>query len=116
MSRFVNLVLLPVMLIGAAVTFDMKLKSEKAAERVFQLENAVEEQKNAIQLLRAELSVLVQPARLEAAVEHYAEHFKLEDFELSQYATVDEIPLKPAGPADEEAIADMVDGSGSDVR
>lgn len=115
MSRIVNLVLLAVMLVGAAVTYDMKLKSERAAERVFQLENAVEEQKDAIQLLRAELSMLVQPGRLQVAVEHYADHFKLEDFDLSQYATVDEIPLKPAGPADEAAVADIIDGGGRDI-
>jgi hypothetical protein len=116
MSRVVNLVLLAIMLVGAAVTYDMKLKSERAAERVFQLENDVEEQKDAIQLLRAELSMLVQPLRLQVAVERYADHFKLEDFDLSQYATVDEIPLKTTGPADEAAVADIIDGSGRDIR
>jgi hypothetical protein len=110
MSRLVNLVLLTVMLVGAAVTYDMKLKAEKAAERVVRLESAVQEQKDAIQLLRAELSMLVQPGRLQAVVEHYADHFKLEDFQRSQYATVEEIPLKPPGPADGKAVADMIDG------
>jgi hypothetical protein len=43
-------------------------------------------------------------------VEHYADHFKLEDFQRSQYATVEEIPLKPPGPADGKAVADMIDG------
>jgi hypothetical protein len=116
MNRVVNLVLLAVMLVGAAVTYDMKLQSELAAERVVQLENAVEEQKDAIQLLRAELSLLVQPGRLQAVVEHYADHFKLTDFELSQYAAVDEIPLKPADSADEEALAEIIEGSGRDIR
>jgi len=116
MSRVVNLVLLAIMLVGAAVTYDMKLKSEKAAEKVFQLENAVEEQKDAIQILRAELSMLVQPGRLQVAVEHYADHFKLEDFDRSQYATVDEIPLKMTSPADEAAVADVIDGNSRDIR
>ena len=116
MSRVVNLVLLTIMLVGAAVTYDMKLKSEKAAEKVFQLENAVEEQRDAIQLLRAELSMLVQPGRLQVAVEHYADHFKLEDFDLSQYFTVDEIPLKITDSASDAAVADVIDDSSHDIR
>lgn len=116
MSRIVNLVLLTVMLIGAVVTYDMKLRAEKAAERVVRLENEVEEQKNAVQLLRAELSMLVQPGRLQALVEHHANHFKLEAFTPSQYATVEEIPLKPDGSSDEEAIADMIDGQRHNIQ
>jgi hypothetical protein len=116
MSRLVNLVLLIVMLIGAVVTYDMKLRAEKAAERVVRLENAVQEQKDAIQLLRAELSALLQPGRLQAVVERHADHFKLEDFKPSQYATIEEIPLKPAGPADESATADMIDGNGRNIQ
>ena len=51
MSRIVNFMLLTVMLVGAVVTYNMKLKAEKAAERVVQLESAIAEQKDAIQLL-----------------------------------------------------------------
>jgi hypothetical protein len=116
MSRLVNLVLLAVMLVGAVVTFNMKLKAEKAAEQVVRLEKAIEEQKDAIQLLRAELSMLLQPSRLQAVVEHYADHFKLEGFERSQYATVEEIPLKLPGPAGGETVADMIDGASRDIR
>lgn len=111
MSRLVNIVLLAVMLVGAVVTYDMKLKAEKAAERVVRLQSEIEEQKEALQLLRAELSMLAQPARLQTVVEHYADHFKLEEVAPSQYATVDEIPLKVPGAADENAIADLIDGN-----
>lgn len=116
MTRIVNLVFLTAMLIGAVVTYDMKLKAEKAADRVVELQGAIEEQKDAIQLLRAELSMLVQPGRLQAVVERHADHFKLEDFAASQYAAIEEIPLKRADPVDETAIADMIDGNGPDIQ
>lgn len=94
MGRILNLVLLSIMLIGAVVTYDMKRKTEEAANRVTQLQREIADQKDANQLLRAELSTLLQPDRLQAVVERYAEHFGLEDFSPEQYATIDEIPFR----------------------
>lgn len=108
MARIFNLVLLTVMLIGAIITYDMKHKAEKAADRVTRLQTEVTREKEAIQLLRAELSMLIQPGRLQAVVARYSDYFKLEPFSPAQYATLDEIPLRPAGPTDEKAIADII--------
>jgi hypothetical protein len=116
MARIFNLVLLTVMLIGAIVTYDMKHKAEKAADRVARLENEVAREKEAIQLLRAELSMLVQPARLQAVVDRYADHFKLAPFSAAQYATIDEIPMKSVGATDEKAIADIIGADKSAIR
>jgi cell division protein FtsL len=116
MSRIVNLVLLIVMLIGAIVTYNMKLEAEKDAERVVRLERAIAEQKDAIQLLRAEFSALVQPGRLQAVVERHKEYFQLQDFELSQYATVEEIPLKSFEPQAEATTADADGGNGGNIQ
>ncbi len=115
MSRIVNFMLLTVMLVGAVVTYNMKLKAEKAAERVVQLESAIAEQKDAIQLLRAELSALVQPARLQAVVERHDEHFQLQEFERSQYATVEDIPLRLPQAAVTATPADVATGNAGDV-
>jgi len=116
MGRIFNLVLLAVMIVGAIVTYDMKHKAEKAADRVAQLQSDIAREKEAIQLLRAELSALLQPARLQAVIERYPDYFKLEELDPAQYATVDEIPFKPAGPTDEKAIADMIKEDKSAIR
>ena len=116
MSRIINLVLLVAMIIGAAVTYDMKHKAEKAAERVASLEAKIAREKDAMQLLRAELSMLTQPGRLQAVVDRYVDHFKLQPFAPSQYARIDEIPLKTVGPADEQAIADIITENKSTIR
>jgi hypothetical protein len=116
MIRIVNLVLLVVMIIGAVATYDMKHKAEKAAERVARLEAQIAREKDAMQLLRAELSMLTQPARLQAVVDRYVDYFKLAPFTASQYATLDEIPMKSVGPEDEEALADIITENKSTIR
>jgi hypothetical protein len=116
MPRIFNLVLLTVMIIGAIVTYDMKHKAEKAADRVVQLQSEIVREKEAIQLLRAELSMLLQPARLQAVVDRYPDYFRLEALEPAQYSTIDQIPLRPLGPTDEEAIADIIRENKSAIR
>lgn len=111
MHRIVNLALLAIMLVGAIVTYNMKLSAEKAAEMVVRLQNTVEGEKEAIQLLRAEHSMLLQPSRLQIVVERHDDHFKLETLSPSQYTTIDEIPLKPTDVADDEATTDMITDS-----
>lgn len=101
MGRIVNLILLAAMIIGAAVTYDMKHKAELAAERVADLQSGIASEKNQIVLLKAEWSMLTQPARLQTTIEKYADHFQLQSFSPEQIATIDEIPLKPV-PSDDE--------------
>lgn len=93
--RIFNLVLLVAMIIGAAVTYDMKHKAEMAADRVARLQADIAREKDKLALLRAEWSLLTQPARLQSVVEKYADYFKLQPFSPKQLASIDEIPLKP---------------------
>ena len=97
MGRVFNLVLLSVMVIGAVATYQMKHQAEMAADRVARLESAVAEEKQRIALLKAEWSLLTQPGRIQSVVEKYADYFELQPFSPDQIATIDEIPLRPAG-------------------
>ncbi len=118
MGRIVNIVLLAAMIVGAAVTYDMKHRAELAADRVATLQHEIAKQKNEIVLLKAEWSMLTQPARLQATIEKYADHFQLEPFSPDQIATVDEIPLKPV-PIDDntaERLARIVANPPMQVR
>ncbi len=103
MGRIINLILLAAMIVGAAVTYDMKHKAELAAERVATLQHKIAKEKSEIVLLKAEWSMLTQPARLQATIEKYADHFQLQPFSPDQIATIDEIPLKPVVPDDKTA-------------
>jgi hypothetical protein len=99
MGRIVNLVLLALMLVGAAVTYNLKYKAEVAANRVARLQSNITKEKAQLQILKAEWSMLVQPARLQAVVDVHNNHFLLLPFTPDQLVTLDEIPAKPV-PAD----------------
>ena len=109
MGRIFNLILLAAMLVGAVVTYDMKHKAELAANRVAALEAEITRDRDALQMLRAEWSLLTQPGRLQSVVEKYADHFKLEAFTPKQMATIDEIPMKPVqAPPAADPLGDAV--------
>ncbi|KAB2866666.1 MAG: hypothetical protein F9K43_15485 [Bauldia sp.] len=95
MNRIIGVVLVLLMIAGAAVTYDMKYRASVAAQRVARLHAAIGKEKEAIALLKAEWSVVSQPGRLQAIATRYQDHFRLEPFSPSQVATLDEIPLKP---------------------
>jgi hypothetical protein len=118
MGRIFNLILLAAMIVGAAVTYDMKHKAELAADRVAALQADIAKEKNEIVLLKAEWSMLTQPARLQATIEQYADHFQLQPFSPDQIATVDEIPLKPVTIDDKtiEKLARIVGNPPMQVR
>ena len=92
--RIFNFVLLALMIVGAAVTYDMKHNAEMAADKVARLQADIAKEKDKLALLRAEWSLLTQPSRLQSVVDKYADHFQLQPFSPKQIATIDEIPLK----------------------
>ncbi len=102
MGRIFNAVLLTVMIIGAAITYNMKHQAEEASNRVARLQASIVSEKDAINVLRAEWSMLTQPSRLQSIVTRYSDHFDLEPFAASQIASMTEIPDKApdAKPAD----------------
>jgi hypothetical protein len=112
--RIFNFVLLALMVIGAAVTYDMKHKAEMAADKVARLQAEIAKEKDSIQLLRAEWAMLTQPGRLQSVVDKYADYFQLQPFNAKQLATIEDIPLKQVTPtlpvASKDAIARLMDG------
>jgi hypothetical protein len=110
--RIFNFVLLALMIVGAAVTYDMKHKAEMAADKVARLQSDISKERDKLALLRAEWSLLTQPGRLQSVVDKYADHFRLQPFSPKQIATIDEIPLKsvPAPAPAGEALARLAAG------
>jgi cell division protein FtsL len=97
-GRVINVVLLLAMVAAAVVTYSLKHEAERSASRVARLHAAIARERAQIALLKAEWSALSQPSRLQQLVERYQDHFQLEPFSVSQVATLDEIPLRPAAP------------------
>ena len=110
--RIFNFVLLLAMIIGAAVTYDMKHKAEMAADNVARLQADIAKEKDKLAILRAEWSMLTQPSRLQSVVEKYADHFQLQPFSPKQMASISEIPLRqvPAPMPPAETLAGLAAG------
>ncbi|MBN8994506.1 MAG: hypothetical protein J0H94_04730 [Rhizobiales bacterium] len=101
-GRILNGVLLVAMIVGAGITYDMKHTAEMASDRLARLQASISSEKDKISVLKAEWSMLIQPARLQAVVARYADHFDLQPFSADQIASLSDIPEKPldAKPAD----------------
>jgi len=116
MGRLFNLLLVAAMIVGAALTYDMKHKAEIAADHVARLQAEVAKEKDRITLLKAEWSMLTQPARLQDLVNKYADYFQLEPFSPDQVATIDEIPLRPDGASNDASQTLARIAAGAAVR
>lgn len=95
MSRLINVVLLGVMIVAAVLVYDMKHRVETASVEVAKKERDIEREREAIALLKAEWSLLTQPARLQELIGRYDMYFELLDVGVDQIATVGDIPMRP---------------------
>ena len=98
MKRWVSVVWVALMVLGAVVTYAMKGSAGRAADHVHQLRADIASEKEAINLLRAEWSVLDQPARLQSLIGRYQEYLHLQPLDVRQLATVADVPEKLAPP------------------
>ena len=101
MTRFVNALLVFLMVLSAAAVYDMKYEAELAAEAMADLQRQIDSEKAELSLLKAEWSVLTQPARLAELVERHAEVLQLAPLTADQIGTLADVPQKPVEPEPE---------------
>jgi hypothetical protein len=95
MTRYVNALLVFLMVLSAAAVYDMKYEAELAAGTVTSLEQMIGAEQAEISLLKAEWSMLTQPARMQDLVNRYQEILQLEPLGANHIGTVADIPEKP---------------------
>jgi len=93
---------------SAAFVFQVKYRSEAVAERVADLQRAVDEEGEAISLLKAEWSYLIQPSRVQDLIERHRARLGLEPVSPEQIGTFADLPMRRAA-----VPADMPDGAAS---
>lgn len=96
MNRFVNALLVFLMVLSAAAVYDMKYEAELAAEKVANAERRMAQEQERISLLKAEWSVLTQPARLQDLIERHADILQLSPMTAEHIGTLADVPPKPA--------------------
>ena len=98
MARFINalgIVTVVVMIVVAAVVYAMKKNAEEAGYAVARLASQIEEEHERIATLKAEWSLLDQPARLQALVEHFKDKLALAPIGADQIGRIGQIPMAP---------------------
>jgi hypothetical protein len=91
---------------GAAIfVFQIKYRAEAVAERAATLQRQVDQENETLSLLQAEWSLLIQPTRVQELVERHAEALKLQPLDPAQITQIENLPMRPKGPAAEDEAA-----------
>lgn len=94
MLRTLDIVMIGALIAGAGWTFKVKHDAEQAVARVETLETRIRLEREAIEILKADWSLLTSPERLEALIERYKDELMLEHAQPRQIVTFDKIPEK----------------------
>lgn len=90
--RTIDILMVAVLIATVVWTFKVKFDSQEALDRVARLEKQIESEKNRVDLLKSDWSLLTSPARLEKLVEHYGVQLGLEPIEPAQLADDNSLP------------------------
>ena len=94
-----DIVMITVMLSAAAFTYKTKHDAEAMMDRIHSLQSQIQAEKDALDVLKADWSLLTQPGRLQKLAESYEEELGLKLLENKQIVTLQklrEIPFRPA--------------------
>jgi hypothetical protein len=108
MLRTLDIILIVFMTMAAAATYTIKHRAEDKLDEVRRLEAEIRLEKDTIDLLRADWSLLTQPNRLQQLITAYQTELQLVPTESTQLAQPVELPmLKAELPVFDDADADQ---------
>ena len=91
---------------GAAIfVFQVKYRAEAVAEHAGRLQRELDQENETLSLLEAEWSLLIQPARVQELAERHSERLKLQPLDPVQITKLEQLPMRPKGPAPDDAAA-----------
>lgn len=95
MFRTSDIVLIAVMVSAAAFTYKTKHEAENRLAEVRKIEQQIKLERETIDVLKADWSLLTQPARLQRLAETYQTELQLQPVEARQIVGIEELPAKP---------------------
>lgn len=114
MLRTLDVILIVIMTVVAAVTYTIKHQAEEKLSEVKKLEAEIQLEKDTIDLLRADWALLTQPSRLQKLITNYQAELQLVPTDSTQIVQSVELPmLRSELPVFDPADADK-DGKVSD--
>lgn len=111
MFRTTDIILIAAMISAAGFTYMTKHESEALREEVGALETRIQLEKDAIDLLKADWSLLTQPSRLQKLADIYEPELALKPLEPRQVAEFDalrELPFRPVDAPVGDEIGELL--------
>jgi hypothetical protein len=108
MLRTIDIIMILVMVSAAAVTYRIKATSEDQLRQVQKLERQIALEEDAIDLLKADWSLLTQPSRVQRLVDAHKEALQLEATESTQVTGLDAVPERGLAEDEGDPIADAI--------
>lgn len=96
MMRTIDIILIAIMLVAATVTYKIKHDAEKQVVEIKKIQRQIAFEKDTINLLKADWSLMTQPNRLQRLSDIYQTQLKLQPVDVTQIGLFDDIPLKQA--------------------
>jgi hypothetical protein len=111
--RTSDIVLIAVMVSAAAFTYNTKRSVEDQLDEVRRIEAEIKFEQDSMDLLKADWSLLTQPARLQKLTQIYQGELKLQPVEASQIGGLEDLPPRPLTIEDlsNERLGGMADSA-----
>ncbi len=110
MLKPMDIVFLGLVLAAATATYVVKYGSEIESDKIARLEQQIEVEKEAIDILEANWSLLTNPARIQTLTQRYGDELNLGILQPEQITTIEQIPLRALNSPDAEKFASGNDG------
>ena len=105
MSKTVNFVFVGLVLAVATTTYVVKYGSEIEHDNISRLERDIRTEKESIDILQANWSLLTSPSRIQNLTKRHGDELKLDILQSHQVIDIEQIPLKPVEvPEDRSAM------------
>ena len=101
MFRTLDIIMIGALIAGAAWTFKVKYDAEIAKQGLVKLEKRLQIEREAIDILKADWSLLTSPDRLENLATRYHDDLQIDPASPEQVGAFDEIPRRDAMPGGE---------------
>ena len=101
MLRLTDIILVFIVVAGAAWTYQIKYEAENSADRLRELNAKIAQQNEKIVLLQADWAIMTGPERLSPVAEAFKDQLQLSPLKSEQIITLDELPeMRPEEPVD----------------
>ncbi|WP_457298814.1 cell division protein FtsL [Phyllobacterium sp. P5_D12] len=108
MLRTFDIILIGLMILAAAVTYKIKHDAENQMTQVTRLQRMITDERDTIDLLKADWSLLTQPNRLQKLVETFQGQLDLQQVEAQQIININELPQPKPVSQDLDDVANII--------